>query len=246
VRVSVVQEEFREGGTGMPFSMFEPAGDPGESLRARLVRFAIVVAAHAGLLGVVLTLQPRLAEDLGLTRMDVRTIVEAPKPEPRTPEVVPPKPLPQAARPRAAPPPAAPVMTASADAANAPSAFQVAPQPPAPPPAPVATAPAPAAPVAAAPLPVTAARFDADYLQNPPPVYPALSRRLREEGRVLLLVRVNAQGHAEGVQVRQSSGFERLDEAAQAAVRQWRFVPARRGDEAVAAAVVVPIVFRVE
>ena len=95
-------------------------------------------------------------------------------------------------------------------------------------------------------MPVTAARFDADYLRNPPPAYPAMSRRLREEGRVLLLVRVSPQGHAESVQVRQTSGFERLDEAGLAAVRQWRFVPARRGDEPVAATVLVPLEFKLE
>jgi protein TonB len=63
---------------------------------------------------------------------------------------------------------------------------------------------------------------------------------------VLLVVRVSAQGQAESVQVRQSSGFERLDEAAMAAVRQWRFVPARRGEEPIAASVLVPLVFKLE
>ena len=245
MQAPVDQEGFRDGG-GVSFGTATPLHDADDGWRARLVRAGIVVAAHAGLIGFAFTLQPRLAEDLGLLRMDVRTIVEPPKPEMPKPEAVPPKPLPQAARPRIAPPqPVAPVLTAAPDNSNALSAFQVAPQPPAPPPAPIAVAPAPAA-APVAPLPVTAARFDADYLQNPPPVYPALSRRLREEGKVLLLVRVSAQGHAESVQVRQSSGFERLDDAAMAAVRQWRFVPARRGDEAIAASVVVPIVFRIE
>jgi len=96
------------------------------------------------------------------------------------------------------------------------------------------------------PLPVTAARFDADYLNNPAPAYPAISRRLREEGRVLLLVRVTSQGLAEGVEVRQGSGYSRLDEAALAAVKQWRFVPARRGNVPVAASVLVPIDFRLQ
>jgi len=55
-----------------------------------------------------------------------------------------------------------------------------------------------------------------------------------------------AGGSAENVQIKQSSGFARLDEAAAAAVRQWRFVPARRGAEPIAASVMVPIVFRLE
>jgi protein TonB len=32
------------------------------------------------------------------------------------------------------------------------------------------------------------------------------------------------------IKLKQSSGFERLDKAAMDAVRQWRYVPARRGD----------------
>jgi len=91
---------------------------------------------------------------------------------------------------------------------------------------------------------LTAARFDADYLHNPAPAYPAQSRRLKEEGTVLLLVRVSAEGTPLSVEVRNSSGFERLDEAGLQAVRQWRFVPAKRGSENVAASVLVPIQFK--
>jgi protein TonB len=91
---------------------------------------------------------------------------------------------------------------------------------------------------------LTAARFDADYLHNPAPAYPSQSRRLKEEGTVLLLVRVSDQGTPISVEIRTSSGFERLDEAGLQAVRQWRFVPAKRGSENVAASVLVPIQFK--
>ncbi|MFZ5512229.1 MAG: energy transducer TonB, partial [Pseudomonadota bacterium] len=77
----------------------------------------------------------------------------------------------------------------------------------------------------------------------PPPAYPVLSRRHGEQGKVLLRVHVDAAGRAAQVDVKQSSGHERLDQAARAAVREWRFVPARRGDTPVAAWVVVPISF---
>ncbi len=86
-------------------------------------------------------------------------------------------------------------------------------------------------------------RFSADYLNNPAPPYPALSRSLGEKGRVLLRVLVNAEGHPEGIQVNRSSGFSRLDSAAREAVAQWRFVPAKLGDRSVRAWVIVPIVF---
>lgn len=116
-------------------------------------------------------------------------------------------------------------------------------------PAPVAAAPAaPATPVLsnAPPAMVSAARFDAAYLDNPRPSYPARSRRMGEEGKVLLRVRVSPDGTAAAVDLEKSSNFERLDEAARQAVARWRFVPAKRGDEAIEAVIIVPLVFRME
>jgi protein TonB len=86
-------------------------------------------------------------------------------------------------------------------------------------------------------------RFDADYLDNPAPAYPALSRRMGEQGRVLLRVYVLADGNAGQVEIRESSGYERLDRAARDTVARWRFVPARQGDKAVAGWVLVPVSF---
>ncbi|MFZ5793860.1 MAG: energy transducer TonB, partial [Pseudomonadota bacterium] len=91
--------------------------------------------------------------------------------------------------------------------------------------------------------PVAPPRFDADYLDNPKPVYPPLSRRMGEEGKVVLRVFVDASGLPAQVEVRTSSGSERLDRAAVSAIGRWKFVPARQGSEAVAAWVLVPIVF---
>ena len=88
------------------------------------------------------------------------------------------------------------------------------------------------------------ARFDADYLRNPAPAYPPMSRRRGEQGEVRLRVWVSADGRAERVAVQQSSGFSRLDEAALKAVADWRFVPAQQGGRAVAAQVIVPVAFR--
>ncbi|MBR0566713.1 energy transducer TonB [Azoarcus sp. L1K30] len=90
------------------------------------------------------------------------------------------------------------------------------------------------------------ARFDADYLNNPPPAYPQLSRRMREEGKVVLRVTVSADGTPKQIELAQSSGSDRLDKAARGAVQRWRFVPARQGDRAVEAAVLVPIIFKLE
>lgn len=156
------------------------------------------------------------------------------KPEPARP--LPPPPKPQV-RKQPVPLPQ-PVLAVASPTAT--SSFTVAPQPPVPPPQPVVVPPAPA------PAAVVAARFDADYLHNPKPVYPALSRRMNEEGKVLLKVRVSGQGAALDVAISKSSGFPRLDAAAVDAVTRWRFVPARRGDEAVDSSVIVPITFALE
>jgi periplasmic protein TonB len=86
--------------------------------------------------------------------------------------------------------------------------------------------------------------FQANYLNNPKPSYPSRSMALGEEGRVMLRVAVNEQGHPVRVEIVRSSGFPRLDEAARRTVeRGWRFAPARRGDQAVAGVVQVPISF---
>lgn len=144
---------------------------------------------------------------------------------------------------------ATPVLAVAPESSPTPPAFVVPAAPPAPPapPAPLAV-PAPAAgPLAVAAVPaVTAARFDAAYLHNPRPAYPPVSRRLGEEGRVLLRVRVGPDGLPAAVDLEKSSNFERLDEAARQVVTRWRFVPARRGDEPIEASVIVPIVFRLD
>lgn len=94
--------------------------------------------------------------------------------------------------------------------------------------------------------PASAPRFDANYLNNPAPRYPPLSRRFGEEGKVLLRVLVNADGQAQEIRLQGSSGSARLDEAALDAVRHWRFVPARQGDRPISGWVVVPINFRLD
>ena len=79
---------------------------------------------------------------------------------------------------------------------------------------------------------------------NRPPVQPARSLRNGEEGRVMLRVLVQADGSAGEVQVRTSSGFPMLDEAARSAVQSWRFNPATSDGKPVAEWYLVPIVFK--
>lgn len=67
-----------------------------------------------------------------------------------------------------------------------------------------------------------------------------------EEGKVTLRVHVGAGGQAMEVRLHASSGSARLDDAAQEAVRNWRFVPATQAGVPVAAWVLVPVGFRLD
>ncbi|HSW13441.1 MAG TPA: energy transducer TonB [Solimonas sp.] len=78
---------------------------------------------------------------------------------------------------------------------------------------------------------------------NPAPVYPAESRRKQEEGTVMLRVRVDAEGRVAGLEVENSSGYERLDQAAVGAVLGWKFIPKRMDGQPIAGIAMVPIVF---
>lgn len=201
---------------------------------------ALVLLAHGLLLAAVGGMAPKPAPLASLPPPVAVRMVVMPLPRP-LPVRAPLPAMPR--RPLAAAVPAARVV------APAPRLLTAAPQA-------VATAAVVAAPpdtavaVSAAPQAVPAAEpdsgasFDADYLHNPAPLYSAAARRAGESGRVLLLVRVSAEGEAESVQLQRSSGFARLDEAALVAVRQWRFVPRRHAGLAVAANVVVPVTFR--
>jgi TonB family protein len=83
-------------------------------------------------------------------------------------------------------------------------------------------------------------------LESPRPPYPRISLRLNEEGSVLVRIHVDADGRVSSVEVLESSGFERLDEAAKAGVRSWRFEPALQGGKPVAGTYDHRIIFVIE
>lgn len=215
-----------------------------------LLGAASAIALH--LLAAWLLLRPAPAAPPEMPRILQVSLISAPlqaqppAPQPPAPTATPPTPKPPQPQRRPAPKPAVVKHTVR-------NPEPVEPVPPvrpiqSVPPAIASTTSAapPTTPTTAAPAPietVTEPRFDAAYLNNPTPPYPALSRRLREQGRVLMRVYVDPQGAPAQVQLRQSSGHPRLDSAAEAAVRRWRFVPARQGSDAIGAWVLVPISF---
>ncbi|MFN7206321.1 MAG: energy transducer TonB [Burkholderiales bacterium] len=100
----------------------------------------------------------------------------------------------------------------------------------------------PALTPAAVELPST----EADYWHNPKPAYPSLSRRLGEQGKVLVRVFIDASGQPQQAEVKQSSGFERLDQTALNTVLKWRYLPGKRNGTPEAMWLQVPLEFRLE
>jgi len=107
-------------------------------------------------------------------------------------------------------------------------------------------APAPAAPADPSSPATQLPSSNADYLQNPKPAYPALSKRLGEQGKVIVRVLIGADGTPKNAELRQSSGFERLDQAALNTVLKWRYVPGKRAGVAEDMWFNVPINFVLE
>jgi protein TonB len=129
------------------------------------------------------------------------------------------------------------------------------PSPAAPPivaaPLPPVTEQAQAAPSAPAPAPVRSGPAEAgdltgNLLVANPPTYPRESRRLREQGTVVLSVLLSPAGTVDDISVAKSSGYFRLDHAALKAVRHWKWSPFRRGGEQIAVRGQVAIPFVIQ
>jgi protein TonB len=199
-------------------------------------------------LGVLWALQTGLIQRAVAAIVPVQLLsefIETPRPKVEPPPPVL-KPLthPTIRKSAALPPP--PMPLAIADPTPVPHApVGVVPQPVALAPvlAPVTVTPGPpAAPPAQVELPSS----DADYLHNAKPTYPLHSRRLGEQGKVVVRVLIGADGMARKAEIRTSSGFDRLDQAALATAQRWRYVPGKRGGVAEAMWFNVPINFVLE
>ena len=193
--------------------------------------------------------QPLMMEVSMLAMPAPKPSAAPPPPAPRPPEKKPPekktqpKPLP-----KPVPAPKKPPVTQKAPAAAPvePAAEPLAAEPP--PAAPSAPAQPSAvtdskAAAATNAETFTEANFKAHYDHNPKPDYPSVAKSRGWQGKVMLRVKVSAEGLSEAVEVELSSGHEMLDESAVEAVKKWRFIPAKRGETAVASSVIVPIIF---
>lgn len=150
--------------------------------------------------------------------------VVAPRPVAPTPKII------------STPRPLTPVVntTPSAKAITAPSTPAVAPQPSTPSAATESSsAPAPAAKSTGPSQPKTISSSVDGYLRQPEQIYPPISRRLGEEGKVVIRVFVDETGHPEKATIHKSSGYNRLDEAARKAVLGALFKPHTEDGQAV-------------
>lgn len=99
---------------------------------------------------------------------------------------------------------------------------------------------------ALASAPVSMPNSDASELNNPKPPYPAISKKLREQGLVLLKACIGANGSLDSLDLKQGSGFSRLDQVALQTVKQWKFIPAKKGGTPIPMCYELPVKFILE
>ncbi len=215
---------------GLPAGPKLPEKKPPPLSRNAVIALAVVLL-HVGFIWALQSGLLMRAVEIVVPVAVLSQFIEPPAPK-VTPEPPAPKPAPAPVKKTVATP-VAPALQplAIADPTPSPNApvGVTTPQPPLPPvAAPVAAAPT-AAPTAAGAATVQLPSSDADYLQNPRPPYPPLSKRLNEQGKTTVRVLIGIDGLPQRSEVAKSSGFERLDQAALTTVMRWRYVPGKRG-----------------
>lgn len=195
---------------------------------------ALVTGLHAAVIGLALWVPAPETQELVLPTLQGVLLpappaqeVQAPSASEPPPKVAPP--VTEPPKPRPAPKPKMPVKPRTTveppPSERAPSQPEVATEPTAP-----AALPLPESNTSPG-APVTPPQMDANPMNNPAPAYPSLSRRLHEQGVVLLEILILPDGSVGEVRIRESSGYKRLDDTAAKAVKRWRYAPARRGLE---------------
>jgi protein TonB len=196
------------------------------SKHSSLISLLLVAGVHLGALAAIVLSAPEPAP-VEIVQPTIQGVIVMAEPEPTPP---PPEPLPPPPPPEKKPEP-----TPKPKPKPLPKALPSERAVKAPEPEPLPTPPVaqPAEPKPAAPAPVVPPRADAGQISNPAPAYPSLSRRLREEGLVVLEILIRADGSVGEIKLKASSSFKRLDEAAINAVKRWRYQPATQGGQAI-------------
>jgi protein TonB len=188
---------------------------------------ATILAVHAAGLYAVLTFAPQIQRAVAEVPLAVSFVsqVEAPREHPLPQvSVVTPQPIINA--------PQLPLIEIPNDAPPSARAITI---PVAPPPPPAA------APQEDRSVPKLVSAVE--YVREPVPRYPPQSRRLREQGLVVLRVVIDERGTASSIEIETSSGHARLDDAAREAVLRAAFRPYVEDGEPRRALVLIPIEF---
>lgn len=207
---------------------WSPAGGSRRGPLELLLAAGVVAVVHAAAIHALWT-HRLLAADADVATLHVDFVAPAVAPPLAQPAAEPRRTPPARARetPRRQPPPQRPLLAAPSRQAAAVAA------PSMPVPAPAVDAPAAAsAPMPLAQRPALALGSELSVVchHRPAPAYPPLSRRLEETGEVLVRVELADDGGVAAARIERSSGHQRLDDAALAAVRGWRCsVPAAVG-----------------
>lgn len=228
---------------------------------SRLLTVMAVLGLHALVLWALQNGLLHRAVEIVVPVQVLAELIEAPEPvaAPSAPPATPPSPPRPAAPPTAStvPKTLAPQPTPQPQARVEPSpvsetAITLGPELPLPapvvssaPPAATAQAAGPAASATTQPR-IELPSSSAGYLNNPPPPYPPLSKRLGEQGKVVVYAFIEVNGTASQAEVRSSSGYERLDRAALQTVLQWRYIPGKRAGVPEAMWFNIPINFVLE
>ncbi|WP_027213589.1 energy transducer TonB [Burkholderia sp. WSM2232] len=220
-----------------------------------LTATATVAAVHVALLAVILTLRHEPVQPALESRvMTAQLLPPAPVAAPAAVQSVappPPTPVPPVrSKPKVQPKPALKPTPAPLREAPAPSPTPVTAAEPAAaaPPAPAAPPAAPAAPaIGRQTMEITAPKnvshLDCNIAK---PDYPALSRRRGETGTAYVKFVVGLTGKLENIELKKSSGFSRLDDAALAAAHASACKPYLEDGQPVRAAYTQPYNFNLE
>jgi len=189
----------------------------GESRRPKWGVIGAIVVGHLLLLFLLVQFDVVSIHAPKKAPLVVELLKDTPPPPPAAAKPEPIKPTPAAI---VVPKPIVPILT------PAPPPVTVTDTPP--PPKAVVVAPA-APPQPVAPTgPVDAVDLASKMIAGDPPRYPLESRRKHEQGTVWLSVLVGLDGRVSEISVARTSGSERLDDAALAAVKRWRWSPTMR------------------
>jgi periplasmic protein TonB len=222
------------------------------NLNRNLAIAGSVVLFHIAALWALQTGLLRRAVEIVVPVSILSEIVTPPAPKIEPPPAPPPSKPPEAVKPaaprkveRAFPAPQPVAVPDRRPAPEAPTGIPVPQSAPPPMVAPITPEPARPAP-APAPARIELPTSDASYLQNPPPTYPPISKRLGEQGKVLVRVLIGADGLPRDAEVKRSSGYARLDNAAIEYVLRCRYVPGKVGGIAQAMWYEAPVNFVLE